>query len=200
MKAKEYYQNIESKWKNEYPSSDEIEDVWNLYKEFGYKNPEQTLGNILDKVVWNKKKVLDYGCDKGLMLDFICSKYSALAGVGIDINKDGITQAQMKFPTYQFVSFNGMDIPFEDKSFDLVFVSAVIKHVRYEDRYHVYRELKRVADNLLFIEVDSKIKEEVFHQSWTFYHSHFEEEFSHYFKPVEVIHEAGDILGLYRCN
>lgn len=200
MKAEDYYKNIESKWKTEYPSSTSMSEVWAFYKECGYKNPQETLGGILDKVNWTKNRVLDYGCDNGLMLNFICERHPAVSGFGIDINSSAIEKAQKAFPSYEFEAFNGLEIPFEDKSFDLVFVSAVIKHVRYEDRDNVYREIGRVADRVFFIETDSKTKEEVAHQSWTFYNSNFDEEFRQYFDPIEVLHEAGDILGLYKCK
>ncbi len=200
MKADDYYKKIESKWATEYPSSTRMDEIWSFYKECGYENPQETLGKILDKVEWRKKKILDFGCDNGLMLNFICTRYPEVSGVGIDINSSAIEKAQKAFPNYDFQSFNGIKTSFEDKSFDLVFISAVIKHVRYEDREIVYRELSRISDKVFFIEADSKIKEEVPHGSWTFYNSNFEEEFKRYFEPIDVLHEAGDILGLYNCK
>jgi hypothetical protein len=91
-------------------------------------------------------------------------------------------------------------VPYPDKHFDLVFVCAVVKHVRYEDRERFYRELARVADMVFLIEVDSTEQEEVAHQGWTFYHSSFEQEFARFLRPVEVVHEAGDLLGIYACD
>ena len=134
------------------------------------------------------------------MLNYICQKYPFLSGTGLDINSDAIKKSKVKFPNYECKVFDGLKTPFRDKSFDLAFVSAVIKHIRYEDRERVYEEIKRVADQVFFIEADSKVKEEVTHQSWIFYHSNFKEELSQYFKPVKVVHEAGDILGLYSCS
>lgn len=200
MKADDYYKIIESKWATEYPSLARMDEVWSFYKECGYENPQKSLGRILDLVEWNKKRVLDFGCDNGLMLNFICSKYPGVAGFGVDINSRAIEKTKKTFPDYKFQSFNGIKTEFEDKYFDLVFISAVIKHIRYEDREIVYSELSRISDKVFFIEVDAKVKEEVPCESWTFYNSNFEEEFSRYFQPIEVSHEAGDILGLYSCN
>jgi len=200
MKAEEYYKNIESKWQFDYPSSKNLNEVWRFYKECGYKSPQKTIGDILDKVKWRKNKVLDFGCDNGLMLKFICESYKSVAGTGIDINSAAIETAQRTYPELEFLCFDGLNIPFGDKIFDLVFVSAVIKHIRYKDRSHVYKELGRVANKVFFIEVDAKAKEAVMHESWTFYHSYFDEEFRQYFQPIEVVHEAGDILGLYNCK
>ncbi len=200
MKAEEYYKSVESKWQNEYPSPKSLDDIWSFYKECGYKNPQATIAGLLNKVEWQKNRVLDFGCDTGLMLGFICDKYPSVAGVGIDINLTAIERARRNFPEKKFETFDGMNLPFEDKSFDLVFVCAVIKHVRYEDREHVYGELRRVADRALFIEADARNKESISHESWTFYNSNFEKEFRQNFEPIEVVREAGDILGLFACN
>jgi|SaaInlStandDraft_5_1057022.scaffolds.fasta_scaffold56674_2 SAM-dependent methyltransferase len=200
VSSKDYYKKITHKWKNEYPSSQDINEVWSFYKECGYTNPQQTLKNIMDKVFWKKKKVLDLGCDNGLMLKIICDWYPVITGVGVDINSIAIAKAQQLFSDFTFDTFDGVNLPYEDKSFDLIFISAVVKHIRYEDRENFYKEINRVADNVFIIEADSKIKEQVSHHSWILYHSNFEEEFKQYFKPIEVIYESGDLLGLYRCK
>ncbi len=200
MKAEDYYKNIEAKWKNKFPSTKNIDEVWNFYKECGYANPQKTLNAILEKVNWHRNRVLDFGCDSGFMLEFICGQYPALSGVGIDINSGAVEEAKKNFPNLEFRVFDGLNFPFEDKSFDLIFASAVIKHIRYEDRERIYNEIKRVSDNVFFVEADSKTKEEVPHGSWTFYNSNFEKEFSDHFNPLKIVHEAGDLLGLYSCN
>ena len=81
-----------------------------------------------------------------------------------------------------------------------MFVCAVIKHVRYEDRDRIYGELNRVADKVFIIEADEKTREEVSYGTWTFYNSNFEDEFGKHFSPIEVLREAGDLLGLYSCK
>jgi SAM-dependent methyltransferase len=200
MKAEDYYRKIEEKWKYDYPSSKNIDEIWDFYIECGYENPQETIGGILDKVKWNKKRVLDFGCDKGFMLDFICNRYPSLSGYGIDINSAAIKTAREFFPGQEFEAFDGMTIPYGEKYFDLVFVCAVMKHVRYEDRDHIYSELNRVADKVFIIEADEKTREKVSYKTWTFYNSNFEEEFEQHFHPIKVMHEAGDLLGLYSCR
>jgi SAM-dependent methyltransferase len=195
----EYYQKLESLWSQEYPSHQCEDAVWDMYKEFGYEDPRKTLNSILEKVKWNKNKVLDFGCDTGFMLDFICKSRNGLSGYGIDINKTAIAQASALFPEYKFDAYGGLKLPYEDKTFDLVFASTVIKHIRHEDRDIVYRELKRVADQVFFVEADKELVEESKFGNWTFYHSHFEKEFAENFTPIVVMKEGGDILGLYSC-
>ncbi|MDJ0762826.1 MAG: class I SAM-dependent methyltransferase [Myxococcota bacterium] len=197
MKAEAYYQNIGVKWQTEYPSPADIEEVWAFYRECGYKDPQQTLSKLLRHTAWTKRRVLDLGCDRGLMLAFICEQFPRISGHGIDINHEAIAAARKHFPKHVFKGFDGVTIPYPEKYFDLVFVCAVAKHIRYEDREHFYRELRRVADSVLLIEIDAKKKEEVKQQGWTFYYSNFEQEFGHFFRPIEVVHEAGDLLGIY---
>ena len=199
--AKDYYSNIKSKWVEEYPSSDNLDNIWGLYKECGYKDPEATLRSMLDPISFEKKRLLDYGCDKGLMTDFFCSSLEGIEGYGIDINDDAIKHAQKLFPTMTFEVGDGITIPYPDKHFDCVIVIATIKHVRYKDRENVYAELNRVASYALFIEADEKAQNEQAFQGWTFYNSNFAEEFKKNFdEPVKVVREGGDILGLYKCK
>ena len=68
--AKEYYNRIKSKWATEYPSSEEIQEIWSFYRECGYKNPPATLRSMIDPITFSHRRILDYGCDKALMLDF----------------------------------------------------------------------------------------------------------------------------------
>ena len=199
--AKDYYSNIKSKWVEEYPSSDNLNDTLAFYKECGYKDPEATLRSMLDPIPFEKKRLLDYGCDKGLMTDFFSSSLEGVEGYGIDINEEAIKHAQKRFPTMTFEVGDGITIPYPDKHFDCVIAVATIKHVRYEDREKVYAELNRVANYALLVEADEKEQSEEAFQGWTFYHSNFAEEFKKNFdEPVKVLHEGGDILGLYKCK
>lgn len=199
--AKDYYSNIKSKWVEEYPSSENLGDTWEFYKECGYKDPEATLRSMLDPISFDKKRILDYGCDKGLMLNFFCSSIERVEGYGIDINEEAIKYARKRFPTMTFEVGDGITIPYPDKHFDCVIAIATIKHVRYEDREKVYSEINRVADYALLIEADEKESNKQIFQGWTFYNSVFAEEFERSFdKPIKVVCEAGDILGLYKCK
>jgi len=199
--AKDHYSNIKSKWVKEYPSSDTLEGIWTFYKECGYKDPEATLRSMLDPISFEKKRLLDYGCDKGLMTDFFCLSFEGIEGYGIDINEEAIKHAQKRFPTMTFEVGDGITIPYPDKHFDCVIAIATIKHVRYEDREKVYAELNRVAEYALLVEADEKEQREEAFQGWTFYNSNFAEEFERkLYEPVKILREGGDILGLYKCK
>ena len=200
MKPEKYYKQIESKWNDEYPSPRTLDEIWKFYLECGYENPQRTITSILKQVPWEMNNILDFGCDNGLMLKFICDTIPELKGVGIDINSKAIEKAKQDISDLSFQHFDGIKIPFDDKIFDLLFACAVIKHIRYEDREQIYNEINRVSNYVFFIETDSKKEEIETFQSWKFYHSNFDEQFKQHFIPIKVIHEAGDILGLYQCK
>ena len=198
----EYYSRVKSKWATEYPSSDVIEEIWSFYRECGYDDPPATLGSMIGPVTFSKNRILDYGCDKGLILDFFCKRIqNQIDGYGVDINDEAIKVACKSFPAYRFKVCDGLTIDFPDKYFDLIIVIATIKHVRYEDRCAVYAELNRVADYALLIEANEKEQSTKHMMGWTFYNSNFGEEFDDNFeRSVKIIQEAGDILGLYKCK
>ena len=135
------------------------------------------------------------------MLDFFCSGLEGIEGHGCDINDAAVKYAREHFPSYTFEVGDGITIPYPDKHFDCIILVATIKHVRYEDRAAIYKEINRVASFALMIEADEKEQKEQTFQGWTFYNSNFAEEFQKNFvAPVKVLHESGDILGLYKCK
>ena len=200
--SKDYYSNIKSKWVDEYPSSDEIDETWAFYKECGYADPQATLRSMLEPIEFSEKRILDYGCDKGHMLEFFCAGLDGgVEGHGVDINEEAIKFAKQRYPSYTFQAGDGMTIPYPEKHFDVVICIATIKHVRHEDRKAVYSELNRVAKYVLMIEADETEEKKQEFRGWTFYNSNFGKEFAANFgKPVKVVREAGDILGMYECK
>ncbi|KAL7473840.1 hypothetical protein ACHAXS_014360 [Conticribra weissflogii] len=198
-----YYAQMKSKWASEYPSSEDIESIWGFYKECGYADPQTTLRSMLDPITpLKKKRILDYGCDKGLMLEFFCKGLDGdIKGYGVDINDEAIKTAKERFPGFLFQVGDGLTIPYDDKYFDVILVMATIKHVRYEDRDAVYAEINRVADYALVVEADEKEQKVQEMMGWNFYNSNFAMEFEKNFSVcVKVVREGGDILGLYKCK
>jgi SAM-dependent methyltransferase len=91
----------------------------------------------------NIKSVLDLGCGSGKSADYFKGINSNLDWYGIDIakstdfslNSDGAKKFQL---------FDGIHIPFEDDSLDLIYCNQVFEHVRYPALLlgDVYRVLK----------------------------------------------------------
>lgn len=203
ISSKDYYSKIKSKWVDEYPSSDEIDETWKFYKECGYVDPQATLRCMLEPLDFTKKRLLDLGCDKGLMTNFFCNNLDVdgVEGHGMDINEEAIKVAEKIFPSIVFKAGDGITIPYPDKHFDVVIMIATIKHVRYEDRAATYGELNRVADYALVIEADEKEQNVQEMMGWKFYNSNFAKEFEDNFdSAIKIVREGGDILGLYKCK
>ena len=196
--SKPKYEQITQKRDHNSSSPQELGEIWDFYKECGYHAPVASFTRVLDQVSWERKRILDFGCDNGLLLNFICNELSGVEGCGIDINPRSIEEAREKVPGCQFKLFDGSKIPFSDNYFDLIFTSAVIKRIPYEDRERIYNEFKRVSRYLFVIEIDYHKKEVKSEQGWNFYLSDFRQEFASYFDALDVRNECGDLWGLYK--
>ncbi len=65
---------------------------------------------------------------------------------------DDASFLEQQYPGMRFVQASGLDMPFEDRSFDVVHSSAVIEHVgSYENQVKFARECARVAKKAVFL-------------------------------------------------
>lgn len=56
------------------------------------------------------------------------------------------------YPGMRFVAANGLELPFEDRSFDIVHSSAVLEHVgAFENQTRFVKECTRVARKMIFL-------------------------------------------------
>lgn len=88
------------------------------------------------------KRVLDLGCNTGYGTSILSSKAKWAAGV--DVSERAIAEARRKHSNegITFKVTDGITIPFEDKSFDVVTSFQVIEHLVEYDSF--FNELKRV--------------------------------------------------------
>ena len=68
-----------------------------------------------------------------------------LAYTGIDITPANIENARTRFPDVDFVVGNVLDLPFEDRAFDLVVASDIFEHLSVEAAARALDEAARVA-------------------------------------------------------
>jgi ubiquinone/menaquinone biosynthesis C-methylase UbiE len=65
---------------------------------------------------------------------------------------DDASFLEHQYPGMKFIQASGLDMPFEDRSFDVVHSSAVIEHVgSYENQVKFARECARVAKKAVFL-------------------------------------------------
>lgn len=90
-----------------------------------------------------KMEILDLGAGDGRSFDVVTKLNPEANWIGLDIEESGEVRRR-KRTDCTFVSYNGVDIPFEDARFDVIFSRQVFEHVRYPERVmaEVYRVLR----------------------------------------------------------
>lgn len=68
--------------------------------------------------------ILDFGCGDGTSLHYFRKYFPNHLLYGIDVSKESITVAESKeFTNCQLAVFDGLNVPFEDGVFDIVFLA-----------------------------------------------------------------------------
>lgn len=87
------------------------------------------------------RRILDLGCGTGSSIDFFQRVFPASEWVGVDIEvSPEVSQRTRQDGT--FVTFDGINIPFDEASFDLVFSNQSFEHVRHPEG--LLKEVQRV--------------------------------------------------------
>ncbi|MCG9879922.1 MAG: class I SAM-dependent methyltransferase [Bacteroidia bacterium] len=92
----------------------------------------------------NEIKVLDLGCGNGKSLESFLSQNKSTNWFGLDIT-DSPEVRSRNINDSKFYTFDGVNIPFEDNTFDIIYSNQVFEHVRYPQELllEVYRVLKK---------------------------------------------------------
>lgn len=86
--------------------------------------------------------VLEVGCGTGHLLDYVCQK-SGAKGSGVDLSAYLAERTAERFPQYDISSADGRSLPFENNSFDLVYIATVLVHA--DEPEQIVREMARVV-------------------------------------------------------
>lgn len=86
--------------------------------------------------------VLDLGCGLGNSHKLLRPCLRSLTG--IDVSKESIELAQAHNSEVNYSSFDGLEVPFPEKSFDVVFAVCVFHHVPVGNRVRLANEARRV--------------------------------------------------------
>jgi SAM-dependent methyltransferase len=112
----------------------------------------QTLGAHRSSI----ESVLEVGCGTGAVLAAICAHGVGYRHCGIDLSDPhdhldpGLDVSKLTLSRY-----DGVKIPFDDNSFDLVIASHVLEHV--PDERGFLHELKRVSRRVIYVEVPCEL-------------------------------------------
>ncbi|MEM9342826.1 MAG: class I SAM-dependent methyltransferase [Pseudomonadota bacterium] len=98
---------------------------------------------LLSEILGDRETVdiLDLGCGDGRGLDVIKRLSPGARYTGVDIETSPEV-AERTRSDGTFLTYNGVDLPFDDQSFDVVYSHQVFEHVRHPDR--VTQEVRRV--------------------------------------------------------
>jgi SAM-dependent methyltransferase len=83
------------------------------------------------------------GCGVGATDSLVISHFRSIEGV--DVSRGMIDAAAERNPSVGYAVYDGINLPYEDKRFDLVFAIGVMHHVRPEDREPLMRHVGRVV-------------------------------------------------------
>lgn len=87
-------------------------------------------------------RALDIGCGVGNFHGLLNPLFGELYGV--DVSRRSIEKAIQDHPGVHYQSYDGLRLPFEDDSFDLVYSICVMHHVPPHQWQNFVREMKRV--------------------------------------------------------
>jgi ubiquinone/menaquinone biosynthesis C-methylase UbiE len=85
--------------------------------------------------------ILDVGCGDGRSIDIFSKLFPAADWIGVDIESSPEVNSR-KRNDKQFVTYDGISLPFSDGTFDLIYSYQVLEHCRYPEL--VLKEIRRV--------------------------------------------------------
>ena len=98
--------------------------------------------------------VLDVGCAKGFMLYDLAQAVPGITVAGIDVSEYAIEHAKPEVRDKVMVA-DARDLPFEDKSFDVVISINTVHNLDREECSKALQEIERVAKLGAFVTVDA---------------------------------------------
>jgi ubiquinone/menaquinone biosynthesis C-methylase UbiE len=115
--------------------------VGGQYDEFG-----KLMTDILVNLgVRGGMSLVDLGCGSGRLAKYLGLRFHDLSYVGIDIVQALLDYAQKQCPAhFRFVKHQGVSIPLESESTDVVVAFSVFTHLLQEETYLYMSEAKRV--------------------------------------------------------
>ncbi len=146
-------------------SLEKTEETINVAKNFGkeyfdgdrkygyggyYYNPKYWQGVVEDLISYykinEKSRVLDIGSGKGFLIYEFIKKIPNIYIRGIDISEYAISNSKEEVKDLQILG-NAKELPFEDKSFDLIISIVTLHNLNKTDCGQALKEITRVSKN-----------------------------------------------------
>lgn len=175
---------------------DKIAPIYGLF----YNRQVKYYREVLDKVkkdidLTKYNSILDIGCGTGALCELLYEK--GLDTTGVDSSSGMLNQAKkiLHGKDIKLIHINPDDnLPFEDKSFDIVIASYVAHGLKAEEREKLYLEMKRLGKELVIFHdynqsraILTTIVEWMENGDYFNFIKVAKEEMKRYFKEVNVI-------------
>lgn len=167
MQNKEMELQGEKYWKNR--SVEDMMKDWGGTTYLGSINHphRETIVNAVKSISPVAESILEVGCNSGPNLALLQEELRDVKLAGIDLNEESIWIAKTGLPSVDLRTASVLNIPFKDKSFDVVLADAVLMYVHGDDWERALSELDRVAKNAIILcEWGSNKKQEIKHFHW----------------------------------
>ena len=89
------------------------------------------------------RRILEVGCGEGIVLATLAARLPGTRFDGLELDETALEQARVRCPGAKLVRGDACELPFGDRSFDLVVCLEVLEHLPEPAR--ALRELRRVA-------------------------------------------------------
>jgi len=118
------------------------------------------------KSVAKSSRILEVGCNIGIQLRFL--RQAGFNNLyAIEPQADAVKSVRRSLPDANIITGNGLDIPFKDGYFDLVYTSGVLIHIHPKDIKKAIREIYRCSNKYIWgFEYYAKKCEEVLYHGY----------------------------------
>ena len=130
-----------------------------FWEKYHQDNNPHLFTSEINKIIKNLKidSVLEIGCGVGDNL----KNFEGKRVVGIDLSDFAIAKAKKKYPKFEFLVGNILEMKIEEK-FDLVFTCGVIEHIQPRCLEQIFKEMFSISNKyILNIEAYDKTEHEI---------------------------------------
>jgi ADP-ribose pyrophosphatase YjhB (NUDIX family)/2-polyprenyl-3-methyl-5-hydroxy-6-metoxy-1,4-benzoquinol methylase len=152
----------------------------NLIKPIGRSSSARIEKELLGLVINNPNTILDASCGESNLLNLLHKKYHPQICIGNDICWKTISLLKDKSSGIIFTNHNVLALPYKVK-FDLVIFKNTLHHIESINQKKVIDSLKKIAKQLIIIDIDDPTKYSFWSKIWNKYYVFFLKDKGKYF-------------------